>query len=212
VVITRIAKRKNKQRTFAVSVDGAFAFDVSDSVLLKYGLKVDDNIDERKIAEIKESDRRKEAQLIAVNFISYRARSSREVIDRLIHKGFSRDLAESVVHHFESVSLINNLEFARMFVRDKLQRKPTGRALLQKLLVAKGIPSSTIDQVLRENITEEDQKLAAKELASRRLRLTKRSMARLDPMKQRQRLTGYLLRHGFSNEIVQKTIQSLFRP
>ncbi len=197
---------------FSVYVDGAFAFDASDTVLLSYGLRTEDSIDENKIAEVKASELHKEAQLSAINYVSYRPRSSREVLDHLTRKRFSRELAESVVQHFESVSLINNLEFARMFVRDKLRRRPTGRSLLQKLLAAKGIPSSIVDQVLRENISEEDQKNAAKELASRRLRLTKRSTAGLDRIKQRRRLTSYLLRHGFSNEIVQKTIQSLFRP
>ena len=196
---------------FSIYGDGAFAFDVSDTILLNYGLRTGDNIDENKIAEIKASELRKQAQLSAINYVSYRPRSSREVFDHLTRKGISKELAQSVVHHFESVRLINNLEFARMYVRDKLRRKPTGKSLLQKLLAAKGIPSSMIDQVLRENISEEDQKNAAKELASRRLRLTKRSMAGLDPIKQRQRLTGYLLRHGFSNEIVQKTVQTFFR-
>lgn len=212
MVITRIVKRRNKRRLFAVYVDGAFAFDVSDAVLLQYGLRTQDIIDENKIDEIKASELRKEVQLAAVNYISYRPRSSREVIDHLVRKRFPRDLAESVVRHFETVSLINNLEFARMFVRDRLRRKPIGRALLQKFLAAKGIPSEMVQQVLRENISDEDQASAAHELASRRLRLTKRSMAKLDPIKQRQRLTGYLLRHGFTNEIVQKAVQSILRP
>lgn len=211
MIITRIVKRKNKQRTFAIYVDGAIEFDVSDTVLLKYGLRRGDNIDEDTITEIKGSELRKQAENLAVNYISYRPRSSRELLDHLIRKGFSRELGESVVQHFESISLINNLEFARMFVRDRLRRKATGQRLLHRLLAAKGIPSVTIEQVLRENVSEEDQKLAAKELASRRLNLTKQSMARLDPAKKRQRLTAYLLRHGFSNEVVQKTIQSLFR-
>lgn len=210
MVITRIVRRKNRHRTFAVHVDGSFAFDVRDTVLLKFGLRLEDNIDEQKIAEIKAADLKAEAEAQAVNYISYRPRSSREVLDHLIHKGYSKSLAEIVVHHFESVSLINNLEFAHMFVRDKLRRKPTGKALLQKLLASKGIPSAMVDQVLRENVSEENQRLAAKELALRRMRLTKRSTSRLDPAKQRQRLTGYLLRHGFSTDIVLKTLQNLF--
>lgn len=211
MIVTRITRRKNNRRLYAVFVDGTFSFDASDSVILKFGLRTNDPIDEEKIAAIKASELQKSAQLTAVNYVSYRPRSSREVIDHLHRKGFSKELAESVVHHFESVSLINNLEFARMFVRDKLRRKPTGKALLQKLLAAKGIPSSMIDQVLREHVSDEDQKIAARELAAKRLRLTKRSLTGLDAMKQKQRLTGYLLRHGFSNEIVQKTIQALFR-
>jgi regulatory protein len=211
VIVTRIVSRKNNQRLYGVYIDGEFAFDASDSTILKFGLRSNSSIDEETIAAVKSAEVQREAQLTAINYVSYRPRSSREVLDHLKKKGFSRELADSIVHHFESVSLINNLEFARMFVRDKLLRKPTGKALLQRQLAAKGIPSTLIEQVLREYISDEDQKNAAKELASRRLRLTKRSLSGLDLLKQKQRLTGYLLRHGFSSEIVRNTIQSLFR-
>lgn len=211
MIITRIAKHKNKRRKYVVHIDGAAAFDVGDGVLLKHGLRVNDALDEDRIAAIKAAELENEAQMLALNYISYRPRSSREVFQHLLRKRFSKELAEAVVSHFQSVSLINNFEFARMYVRDKIRRKPTGTALLHKLLAAKGIPSPIIDQVLSEIISEEDQKEAARELASKRMRLTRQSTGKLDLMKQKQRLTGYLLRHGFSSEIVQKTIQHLFR-
>jgi regulatory protein len=183
---------------------------VTDSVLVTFGLRTGDPVTPEKIATIKSAESAKEAQHTAINYVSYRPRSSREVLEHLKRKGFAKDLAESIVRHFQSVTLINDLEFARMFVRDKIRRKHSGRALLQKLLAGKGISPAMIDTVLREYITDDDQKSAAQELASKRLRLTKRSMSKLDPLKQKQRLTGYLLRHGFSNEIVQKTVQALF--
>ncbi len=211
MVITRIARNKGKKPLFAIYLDGEYSFDVSETVLAQFGLRTGEQLDDRRLQTIKGTANQKRAEEIAVNYVSYRPRSSKEVQDHLIRKGYSKDVAESVVSHLESVRLINNFEFARMFVRDRLRRKPTGRALLQKQLSVKGIPSTFIRRVLDENISDEDQKSAARELAARRLRLTKRSMARLDLMKQKQRLTGYLLRHGFSTEIVQKTIQNLFR-
>jgi regulatory protein len=211
LLISRITNRANKRRLFSVYVDGTLAFDISDAVLLKFGLRTGDAIDDSTIHAIKLAENEKQAQLTAVNYLSYRPRSSREVHDHLVRKGFSRELADFVVRHFKSVSLIQDLEFARMFVRDRIRRRPTGRALLHRQLAAKGIDNDTIDQVLTEFISDEDQREAATTLASKRMRLTKESLAKLDPLKRRQRMTGYLLRHGFSNEIVQKTIQSLFQ-
>ncbi len=210
-MITRISKRKSSRGRYTVFVDGNPAFEVSETVLVKSGLRTNDSIDEDRIAAVRASEAENEARTIAVNYLSYRPRSSSEVFHHLVRKGTPREIAEPIVRRFESVGLINNLEFARMFVRDRLQRKPTGRTLLKSLLGAKGIAPAVIDQVLRETITEEDQTSAAKELASRRLRLTKRSMAKLDARKQQQRITGYLLRHGFSSEIVQRTVRNLFR-
>ncbi len=211
MVITRIARNKAKRTSFAIYLDGEYSFDVNEAVLVQFALRTGDELDDRKVQSIKSVALRKAAEEVAVNYVSYRPRSSREVQDHLVHKGYTKEVADSVVGHLESVRLINNQEFARMFVRDRLRRKPTGRALLQKQLSAKGIPSAMIRQVLDESITDDGQRAAAKELATTRLRLTKRSMMKLDPLKQKQRLTGYLLRHGFSSEIVQKTIHNLFR-
>ncbi len=210
--ITRISKRKNNRGRYSVEVDGSPSFEVSETVLVKTGLRINDSIDEQQIAAVKATEADNEARTIAVNYLSYRPRSASEVIRHLVRKGIPRETAEPLVRRFEALGLINNLEFARMYVRDRLRRKPIGRALVKNLLGSKGIPPAVIDQVLREIITEEDQTAAARDLASKRLRLTKRSMAKLDPRKQQQRITGYLLRHGFSSEIVQRTVRSLFRP
>ena len=211
MLITRLTKRATKGRLFSVYIDGTHALDISDAVLLKFGLRTGDEIDEDTIQALKHAESEKQAQSTAVNYLSYRPRSSKEVFDHLVRKGFSRELAESIVRHFKSVSLIHDLEFARMFVRDRIRRKPTGRALLHRQLAAKGVDSEIIDEVLTEFVSDKDQREAAANLASKRMRLTEQSLAKLDPLKRKQRMTGYLLRHGFSNEIVQKIIQSLFQ-
>ncbi len=211
MVITRIARNKGRKKSFAIYLDGDDSFEVHETILAQYGLCTGLELDDRRIQTIKVAALRKAAEDSALNYISYRPRSLQEVRNHLMHKGYSEELAESIASHLESVRLVNDLEFARMFVRDKLRRKPTGKALLLRQLSAKGIPSAMSRQVLREIISDEDQTSAAKELATRRLRLTQRSMMKLDPVKQKQRLTGYLLRHGFSTDIVQKTVQNLFR-
>jgi regulatory protein len=139
LVITRISKRKNSRGRYSVFIDGSPSFEVSETILLKSGLRTNDSIDEKGIAAVKELEAENKARTIAVNYLSYRPRSSNEVFQHLVRKGISRGIAEPIVHRFESVGLINDLEFARMFVRDRLRRKPIGRALLKNLLAAKGI-------------------------------------------------------------------------
>ncbi|MEK6565113.1 MAG: regulatory protein RecX, partial [Bacteroidota bacterium] len=136
-------------------------------------------------------------------------RSSREVMVRLNQKGFPLGVAQRVVQHFESVSLVNDGEFARMFVRDKLKAKHVGRALLKQLLYAKGISRQMIDEVLGEYVTEEDQQRSASELAAKKLKLAGRSFSKLDRMKQRKRLLDFLLRKGFSSDIAIKTVKAV---
>ncbi len=190
-------------------MDDVFGFDVSDEVLLKFGLGIGDKLDEQTVEKIATAEAMHRAHTIAVNYLSYRPRSSREVVDHLKKKGFAAELANKIVQHLAKQELVNDVEFARMFVRDKLKRKPIGKALMRRHLLEKGIPLHTIERVLKEYISEEDQQEAAAQLAAKRLQLAAASFAKLNPEKRKKRLLDYLLRRGFSSEIAIKTVRSV---
>jgi regulatory protein len=210
VVITKIIRHKKHRNRYAVYVDGALAFDVSDDVILRFGLRSGDGLDEKKVEQILTAEAQYRAQTIAVNYISYRPRSSKEVADHLTKKGFSRELAKKTVQHLQKKNLINDDEFAQTFVRDRLKRKPTGAAMLRQQLLLKGIAPNLIERALKNSITDEDQQHAAEELAAKRLRLAHSSLEKLNPMKRKRRIFEYLLRHGFSSDVATRTVRVVF--
>lgn len=191
-------------------VDGAFGFDVSDEVLVKFALHTGDSLDAEKVEQIVTSEGAYRAQQIAVNYISYRPRSTKEVVTHLRRKGFSIELARKVAQHLQKKEMIDDAKFAGMFVRDKLRRKPIGTAMLRQLLLGRGIAPQIIERTLNETVTEEDQQRAAEELAQKRLTLSRNTSVRLDATKRKRRLFEYLLRRGFSSDIATKTIRSIF--
>jgi regulatory protein len=210
MLITTIIRKRTKRPLYAIYVDGAYAFDVSDEVLVKFGLGVGEPLDEKKVEQIVTSEALHRALQIAINFISYRPRSSREVIDHLKKKSFSEDLARTVAQQLQKKNLVDDVAFAKMFVRDRLKRKPMGSALLRQQLLMKGIPPNVIQRVLHDLVSEDDQQRAAEVLAAKRLSHAGGSLARLDPTKRKRRLFEYLLRRGFSTDIATKTVRTLF--
>lgn len=207
MVVTRVLRQRGKIPKYSVYLDGKYGFDVSDSTRIKFGINVGREMNLDTIDKAKDAELFYQGQRVAINYVSYRPRSSREVMVKLNQKGFPLGVAQRVVQHFESVSLVNDGEFARMFVRDKLKAKHVGRALLKQLLYAKGISRQLIDEVLGEYVTEEDQQRSASELAAKKLRLAGRSFSKLDRIKQRKRLLDFLLRRGFSSDIAIKTVK-----
>ncbi len=210
MIITKIARKKSKRPQSIVYVDGAHAFELSDDVLLKFGLRVGDTLDDAKVEQIVTGEAQYRAQSLAVNYISYRPRSTKEIVDHLRKKGFAVELAKKVTQHLQKKNLVNDAEFAGMFVRDRLKRKPIGTAMLRQQLMTKGIPPHIIERVLGQLVNNEDQERAAEELAAKRLTLSSGSFARLDPSKRKRRLFEYLLRRGFSTDIATKTVRNLF--
>ncbi len=182
--------------------------ELSDWTIGKCGLHTGDDLDEQTLDKIKSTEAETQAKNIAINYLSYRQRSSKEIIDHLMKKGFARECAENVTHQLQSMRMVNDLEFARAFVRDRLKRKPTGQALLRMQLMAKGIISSMTDMVLAELISPQSQQASALQAAKRKMQLTKYSKRNLDEEKRKKRLLDFLLRRGFSYEIALKTIRT----
>jgi regulatory protein len=206
MLITKILK---KRREYEIFLDDKPGIRVSEGTLASAGLFTGKTMDERALEKITQSDSRERAHQLAVNFISYRPRSSKEITDRLTRKGFSAELTIEVIDRLRELHLLNDLEFARMYVRDKLQGKPMGKAMLRRKLLEKGIAFQTSESVLKEYVTDEDEQNAARALAERKLKVSRSKFSRLDPLARRKRLTDYLLSRGFSHDIASKTARMM---
>jgi len=211
MLITKILKSRRERNRYEVFVDEKSALTVSESVLARSGLYDGKPIDQETIDGLSLADSRERAHQTAVNFISYRPRSSKEVSDKLTRKGFGADLVRAEVEQLRSLMLINDLEFARMFIRDKLRGKPMGRALLRRKLLEKGISFQATERVLKEYVTDETELEAARALATRKLKASRARFSNLEPPMRQKRLADYLLNRGFSTEVAYKIARSISR-
>ena len=184
--------------------------ELSDWTIAQYGLSTGNDLDEQAVDKIKSAESKTQAKNIAINYLSYRTRSSKEILDHLMKKGFRAECAEDVTRELRSARMVNDLEFAYAFVRDRLKRKPTGRGLLRNQLLSKGITSTMSDMVLAELISPQSQQASALQAAKRKIQLTHSSNSNLDKEKRKKRLLDFLLRRGFSYEIALHTIRATF--
>ncbi|MGD0036805.1 MAG: RecX family transcriptional regulator [Bacteroidota bacterium] len=208
MIITKIKRLHGRRQRYSVHLDGVPALELSDWTIGKCGLRTGDDLDESTVDKIKSTEAETQAKNTAINYLSYRQRSSKEIVDHLVKKGFTRDCAEDVAHQLQSAQMVNDLEFARAYVRDRLKRKPIGQALLRTQLLTKGITSPMTDMVLGELISLQSQQASALQAAKRKLQVTKYSKRNLDEEKRKKRLLDFLLRRGFSYEIAMKTIRT----
>ena len=211
MLITKILKVRRERNKYEVFIDDKPGLRVSETTLAKSGLYTGKALDEKVIEQIVRTDSRERAYQIAVNFISYRPRSSKEIIDKLARKGFTRELALEVVDQLKELSLLNDLQFARMFVRDKLRGKPMGKAMLRRKLLEKGIAFQLSERVLKEYVTEENEQEAARTLAVRKMKMSRSRLSALEPLARQKRLVDYLLSRGFSQDVATKTVRSIIQ-
>jgi regulatory protein len=211
MLITKIQRCRRERDRYDVYIDERPALRVSETFLVKSGLAAGGEIDQDTFDRLSAAEERECAYRNALNFVSYRPRSSKEVLDKLAKKSCERDLAIQIVDLLKDQHLLNDVEFARMYVRDRLKGKPMGKALLRKKLMEKGISFQLSERVLREYVTEEDEEAAAKTLVTRKMKSGASRFSKMDPLARQKRLLAYLLQRGFSFEIASKTARSLNR-
>jgi regulatory protein len=182
--------------------------ELSDWTIGKFGLRTGDDLDGQTIDKLKSAEAETRAKNIAINYLSYRQRSSKEVVVHLTKKGFDQECAEDVTQHLQTLKMIDDDRFAHAFVRDRLKRKPTGQALLRQQLLVKGISSVMTDKVLAELISPQSQQASALQAAKRKIQLTQTTAKKIDAEKRKKRILDFLLRRGFSYEIALKTIRT----
>ncbi|HWP82767.1 MAG TPA: RecX family transcriptional regulator [Bacteroidota bacterium] len=209
MIITKVLRHKKFRDRYTVYIDGGLGFDVSADVLQKFDLHINQRIDDQTVERITTAEAQHRAQSIALNYISYRPRSSKEIVDHLMRKGYKKELAQKIVKNLQSMKYVDDTEFARMFVRDRLKRRPSGYSMLRHALIARGISPAVVEKVLKEYVSDEKQLEAARMLAEKRLGSFNGSHSNLDQRKLRNRIFNYLLRRGFSTEVAQKTVRTL---
>ncbi len=202
--ITKIEPQKKNPKRRSVFLDERFAFGLDEEVLYKYRLKVGQELEQKEIDRIIDSETRKEAKDAALKFLSFRMRSEKELREKLKKKEFAESLIDDVVKDLKRLKLVDDYDFAAAFVRDRISNSPRGKILLRQELWKKGIKKEIIEKALKEYFKDEDEELVlAKELSQKR----KRRYQGLEENVAKRRLMSFLLRRGFSYDIIKQVLR-----
>lgn len=134
----------------------------------------------------------------ALGLLAVRPRSRRELERRLSAAGFERDEVDEVLGRLERVGLVDDRAFARQMTAYQYGSRRAGRRALTGVLLEKGVAADVIAQVIEEAPDDEDER--ALSLASSRAA----RMSSVDPVKAFGRLTGLLVRRGYSHEVARR--------
>jgi regulatory protein len=138
--------------------------------------------------------------------LAYRSQTSSELRDRLQRRGYTATIVDEVLRQLESDGYIDDRKVALDWARYRLQAKPLGRRRLAWELQRRGVPSESLEEVLREVYSEFDEVTLAEQAARKRLRSKELPRSARD----RQRDTRYLLSLGFDADTVVAALAGLY--
>jgi len=213
--ISAIEPQKRKRDRFSVFLDGHFAFGISAPLLLENQLQVGKALKEEEIVKIIQKEELSKLMDRVLHFLSYRARSEKEVVDFLIkkiavgenikyHQAKDSPLIPQVVSKLKKYKYLNDFEFAKWFVSSRIKSKPRGIRLLKLELFKKGIDKDIVDKVLSKDINQ-------KELAKKAIEKKIKKWQKLPSLQLKKKVYSYLASRGFDWEIISQIVAILIK-
>lgn len=191
--ITKVAPAAKTPGRYNVFVDGQYSFSLDELQLVQSGIHSGLEIGDEQLANFRNESEFGKNYIRAIDLISRRLRSEKEIRDYAKRKNWTPDNTNRVIERLKEKGYLNDIVFAESFVRARQNAGKYSRRRIEQDLHKKGIANNIIQLVLHDEVSDHTalQKLVAKRYN------------RYDDI---NKLKAYLMRAGFNYDDINKAI------
>lgn len=142
------------------------------------------------------------AKKYAVQLLSYKMYTCREIFQKLTAKGYSDNVAELTVAALCEAGILNDEQYASFYIHDAASVNLKGMFRIKQELLKKGIASSIIDKAIQNSDIDTAVQLAEYV----RLKFADKAFS---SAKELEKAKAHLLRKGYSYSEINKCFNSL---
>ena len=193
-------QRKNRERV-NIYLDGEFAFGLTR--IVAGWLHTGQILDEKKIEALRADDEREMAYIRALNYLSYRPRSIKEIERNLQKYKVPEILIPEIIERLKKNNFVNDQEFAKLWIENRNTFRPRGKRALRLELRQKGIDNEEVQPILDELVDEESLAYQAGIKKAKKL-------ANLEWQDFRRKLGAFLGRRGFPYSVIGPLLRPLW--
>lgn len=186
--ITDIKQQVKRADRYSVYIDGKYSFSLSESELLNLSLRVGQEISKQDLESLRQTATEDKAYDSTLNLIMRRQRSEWEIETYLKRKKYEHEIITKTIGRLKEKGYLNDLAFAKAWVRNRRLLKSTSKRKLQLELRQKRVADEAIAGAIEEE-TGHDEQAMIKEIIAK-----KRAQTRYGD---EQKLIAYLARQGF---------------
>ena len=203
----KLTAKPGKGEKIHLSLDGEYIATVNADYWFTCGIKSGSEVTPEQLEELLTESARRKMMNKALDLLSLRDYSRRELSDKLVTKAWEKkeqkdmDLgslkqqASDICDRLEELGLLNEERFARSYVDELIRRKHLSKSGLRTALIQKGVQRDIIETVLEAVDVDPVEQI-------RELLATKFKNRDLTDEKQKSRTVNALLRLGYRyNEI-----------
>jgi regulatory protein len=161
--------------------------------------------DEERIIKDVEKSRRRTLDR-AVNLLTYKPRSIKELRERLLEKDWTNEqIVDEVIEKLKFYGYVDDAQFAKSFAASQIRQKPIGKRVLKQKLALKKLDKDTVEQALEQALEETPEEEIIERAIAKRLRLK----GKPDTREEAKKFYDYLLRQGFSYDLVSNKMREI---
>lgn len=197
--ITDIQVKKNNINRRKLYIDNELFIEIDDLIISDLDLYVGKEVTDELIEKIQQKEALTKARHDTIRFLSYRPRSEWEISNKLKKKKYPIFIIEKTIYWLKEKNLINDRQFALIWIKDRLTNKPLGKLRIRKELYNKGIDSEVIESTVNSFFkNDEDELELAYQLIERRKNSLRLKNVQLEP----QKIINLLKNRGFSYYVI----------
>lgn len=182
-------------------------------------LRAGDELDPAALDALRDASADYDTREAALRLLSYRARSVRELRDRLLRKNLDPDRVDRTLAALRDAGVLDDAAFSEMHAREAVRLRPRGKRRLVAELRQKGVSEVVANDAIGRVMTQEETpelELARRAADSWFRRAGADARARLcgqgertEVERVRRRFWGYMARRGFGSDAVRAALDSV---
>ncbi len=206
---SKIKSIRSKNETIAIiTLEDDSVYFISKDLVYKNSLRKGDEITNEFIDELIRENQKYYIKERAYRFLSRRIHSNYELKLKLLKKNYDKILITEVLNELKEKNLINDKEFAKQYVDERLRRKKVGIIKIRSELLKKGINREIIDELLNGFEINDEMKENVFFIAEKKFNRLK--LRKLDNKQIKQKLFSFLVNRGYDYDLINETINKIF--
>lgn len=149
-------------------------------------------------------DSRDKARAYALRLLRYRGRSEKELTERLLIKGATKQIVISTIRHLKKIGLIDDVLLAESLKRHALADKLLSHYAAKQFLLNRGIQPDLVEKLFDHPASTD--RYNAKVLLNKKARTLKN----YPPEIQKRRIYHALMRKGYSYRTIKTVLSEYF--
>lgn len=202
--ITAITRQKGDKARASIFIEGGFAFGVNEQTIEQFRLRKGDHIDNDLYGKLIDFDYWIDAKRIALKYLNHRARSEKEIRERLEKEEIPEEIVLRVIDFLKGYGMVDDTKWAEAYTNDRMRRKIVSSRQLERELQQKGVDKEIIAETVGKlGGSEEERAFAA--AGKRWPRIAKEP----DSQKRKQKLSSFLALRGFHYSVIASVYKRL---